>query len=68
MDSNGSASQLPPTMPTSGAHIPGTQAGIDELSEKQLTPEVLQILMTFLRKNGLSVIPIMLLLSTNTST
>lgn len=30
------------------------QSGIDELSEKQLTPEVLQILMTFLRKNGLS--------------
>ncbi|EYC43157.1 hypothetical protein Y032_0501g2593 [Ancylostoma ceylanicum] len=54
MDSSGTASHLTPGMPASTAHISSTQAGIDELSEKQLTPEVLQILMTFLRKNGLS--------------
>ncbi|WKX91620.1 hypothetical protein Q1695_009999 [Nippostrongylus brasiliensis] len=54
MDSNG---PQPPHM-GSTVPIPGGvglgQGAIDELSEKQLTPEVLQILMTFLRKNGLA--------------
>ncbi|KAK5985650.1 Adaptin region [Trichostrongylus colubriformis] len=56
MDSSGPPSHLGPTMPlSSGTPLaPNTQGGVDELSEKQLTPEVLQILMTFLRKNGLS--------------
>ncbi|VDL78095.1 unnamed protein product [Nippostrongylus brasiliensis] len=54
MDSNG------PQPPHMGSTVPMPggvgigQGAIDELSEKQLTPEVLQILMTFLRKNGLA--------------
>ncbi|KAK6052030.1 LisH, partial [Cooperia oncophora] len=56
MDTNGPPSHMGPTLPMSGGTplAPNNQGGIDELSEKQLTPEVLQILMTFLRKNGLS--------------
>ncbi|VDO38200.1 unnamed protein product [Haemonchus placei] len=52
MDANGPPSHLggTPLGPPSNQ-----SGGMDELSEKQLTPEVLQILMTFLRKNGLSV-------------
>lgn len=57
MDPNGHHALLGQAMSMSGGTglMGNNQSGIDELSEKQLTPEVLQILMTFLRKNGLSV-------------
>ncbi|KAK6729553.1 hypothetical protein RB195_006538 [Necator americanus] len=54
MDSTGPQSHLVSAMSASAIHTTNIQGGVDELSEKQLTPEVLQILMTFLRKNGLS--------------
>lgn len=56
MDSSGPASQTGSTIALSGAgsHLGTTQGVADELSDKPLTPEFLQILMTFLRKNGLS--------------
>ncbi|KAJ1363152.1 hypothetical protein KIN20_022944 [Parelaphostrongylus tenuis] len=54
MESSGPPSQVASTLTLSSAGIhSGTQGSIDELSDKQLTPEVLQILVTFLRKNGL---------------
>ncbi|KJH51580.1 adaptin region [Dictyocaulus viviparus] len=56
MDSSGTPSHFGTALPlpTTAIHMGAVQCGIDDLSDKQLTPEVLQILMTFLRKNGLS--------------
>ncbi|KHJ91055.1 WD40 associated region in TFIID subunit [Oesophagostomum dentatum] len=54
MDPNCPPSHMQMGMPTTPAHNSVTPGSVDELSDKQLTPENLQILMTFLRKNGLS--------------
>uniref|UniRef100_A0A0K0CSV2 WD_REPEATS_REGION domain-containing protein n=1 Tax=Angiostrongylus cantonensis TaxID=6313 RepID=A0A0K0CSV2_ANGCA len=57
MDTSGPTSQMGSTLMLSGAgtHLGTTQGCLDDLSDKQLTPEILQILVAFLRKNGLSV-------------
>ncbi|VDM56521.1 unnamed protein product [Angiostrongylus costaricensis] len=56
MDTSGPTSQMGSTLTLSGAgtHLGTSQGYLDELSDKQLTPEILQILVAFLRKNGLS--------------